>query len=128
MGADYISGEDLAKVYAKLENEDDLILTEILKKLEQNPEILKESVQMMLGEEPFKNYAKNLFGKKFSNVVGFTVDNDMFIDAMVCIMPSIPEDVCSEYLDQAILYKRENTEKYYKEGFGKEFKGNISNG
>lgn len=126
MGDDYITEEDVERVYSQLEDDGEVVLTHIIKKLEQNPELLYDSVKIMSGEEPHINYAKDLFAKRFSDAVGFQVDNDMFVEAMACLMPDLPDKKRNSMVDGAVDYKRRNTQQYYMEGFGKEFSGNIS--
>jgi hypothetical protein len=126
MGDEYITGEDVERVCAQLEHDGEVVLTHIIRKLEENPELLCDSVKIMSEEEPHIKYAKGLFAKRFSDAVGFQVDNDLFVEAMACLMPDMPDKKRDAIVDGALDYKRRNTQQYYMEGFGKEFEGNIS--
>lgn len=97
-------------------------------RLQTNSEMMQRASEILFGEDPHVNYAKNQFAKEFSiAVTGATntdyyrkVHNDTFFEIMYYVLPeeSYSEEKFKKNLVDAVKYRSDNYDRYNKEAFG----------
>ena len=115
----YVRPEDMKDSLEKITDGRERAKQDIVSKLKSDPELFKRAVDIMNSDNPGENYAKNLFGKQFSEAVGHIVNNILFVELMSEALGWDYEKI-RQLRRQAAQYQMNNPAKYNKEGFGRD--------